>query len=205
MIKAHHTMSGRIFFTHYSRIALNRAFRRIRINGEFNDRDLPVLLIGNHFSWWDGFIQYYLNNRIFHRKFHILMLEEQLRKYPILTKGGAFSINKGKRGILESLSYCSELLKNPENILVFFPQGEIQSIYTKDFQFERGIEVLLKRTGNPVHLVFNVNLIDYFSYRKPELTIYYKEGNNLNDDELCTIQKAYNDFVLECMKKQKEA
>lgn len=132
MIKANKTYLGVLFFDLYAKIQLKRYFRRITVIGSFEDSGKPILLISNHFSWWDGFIQLWLNKRVFKRKLYVMMLEEQLRKFMILNQGGAFSIRKNSRDIVESLEYTTGLLKYKENVLLIFPQGEIQTtIYTR--------------------------------------------------------------------------
>ena len=205
MIPARHTRFGRFFFSHYARIRLHRNFRCIRLRGEFVDKNMPVLLIANHFSWWDGFIQLYMNDCLFKRKFFVMMLEEQLKRYRILNKAGAFSIKKGTKDMLESIRYCERILSDPGHILLLFPQGEIQSLHTRVYKFERGLQLLLKKLDHPIHLIFTVSLVDYFSYSKPGLTIHYKEYPYKNVDKLSGIEEAYNQFVEECINHQKEA
>ena len=205
MIPSRHTKIGTLFFSLYSRNRLNSCFRNVRFLGDFVDHGKPVLLISNHFCWWDGFIQLYLNNRFFHRKFHIMMLEEQLQRYPILNKGGAFSVRKGKKEVLASLQYCLEVLNHSNNMLVFFPQGQIQSLYTFPYRFEKGLEYILRKSPQPLHLVFNVNLVDYFSHKKPELSIYFQEFFIDDPISLETIERSFNDYAHLCRQNQKEA
>jgi hypothetical protein len=181
---------------------LNRHFQKVVLHGDFYDQDLPILMIGNHFSWWDGFIAYYLNFRITQRKFHIMMLEDQLAGRKFLNKAGAFSIKKGSRSVIESLQYSSELLSEDDNIVVIYPQGEFQSIHHKSVSFEKGIQFIAARVRNRIHLMFYVALVDYFSFIKPSLTIYYREV----DQELLSmppeLETEYNHFLEECSRKQ---
>jgi len=195
---------GRIFFNFFSGFKLKKQFQKISFIGDFEDAGLPVLIIANHFSWWDGFIQLQLNNRFFKRRFHVMMLEEQLNKFRILNKVGAFSVQKKSRLIIESLIYSVEVLSDPKNVLLLFPQGEIQSLYTTDFHFETGLKYLLKNVETEIQLVFNVNLIDYFSNQKPELMVYFKTYMLRADSSLKCIELDFNLFVKECKLQQKE-
>jgi len=204
MIKANHTFGGRIFFNLYSGIKLKKQFREIRFIDDLEDAGLPVLIIANHFSWWDGFIQLQLNKRFFKRSFHVMMLEEQLNKFMLLNKGGAFSVQKNSRDIIESLNYSLDLLSDPKNVVLLFPQGEIQSLYTTDFRFETGLNYLLKNLKTEIQLVFNVNLVDYFSNQKPELRLYYKTYPLRPDSSLKSIESDFNLFAKECKLQQKE-
>lgn len=204
MIKANNTWLGEIFFRFYSRYRLRLNFLNIQLCGHYNDTGRPILMLGNHFSWWDGFIQNYLNNRVIHRKFHVMMLEEQLRRNMILNRTGAFSVKKSSRDLVESLRYCVELLENPDNMVLIFPQGEIQTMHTRNVVFERGVEYILRRSRTDVDLIFNVNLIDYFSKSKPSLTIYYKNYALKSPADIREIERDYNDYVRECIEKQTE-
>ncbi len=109
IIKSRHRLFFTWFFRIYSIQMIRWHFRKVTINGEFQDRGLPVMLIGNHFSWWDGFIANFLNIKVFHRKFHVMMLEEQLNSRRFLNKAGAYSIKKGSRSVIESMQYTVEL------------------------------------------------------------------------------------------------
>ena len=203
MIKSNHTLLGRLFFNTFARIKLNQQFENIHFVGKIEDNGLPTLIISNHFSWWDGFIQILLNNRILHRQFHVMMLEEQLRKFMLLTKYGAFSVQKNSRSIIESLNYSVDLLNDNKNLLLLFPQGEIQSIYTDYFKFENGLQYILRNKKTDIQLIFNINLIDYFSEQKPSLTLYYKQYKLQKNVDLLEIEADFNHFAQECKLNQK--
>lgn len=161
-------------------------------------------MIANHFSWWDGFIAKYLNNFLFQRRFHIMMLEEQLRQRMFLNKAGAYSIKKNSRDVVETLNYTMELLKYPQNLVVMYPQGKFKSLYHYPIDFEKGVSLLLEKLNGQVQVVFLAALVDYFSHPKPTLTLglteyELKEGIALND-----IETAYNDHLEDMINQQKE-
>lgn len=203
MIKANHTFTGQLVSGFFAGYRLDKAFRNVYIDGDRIDEHLPVLMIANHFSWWDGFIQYRLNRHAYKRKFHVMMLEEQLSRHPILTQCGAFSIRKRSREMIESLDYCIELLENKNNLVLLFPQGKIESIYTSYFVFEKGLNYIFKHMQNEVQLIFNVNLINYFSEKKPALYIYYKKYMFLPPLDIKYIEKDFNRFADTCKLIQK--
>lgn len=202
MIKANHTPLGYLFFKWFTNIQFKRYFHQTRIIGDKEDVGKSVLVIANHFSWWDGFIQFYLNQNTYKRRFHVMMLEEQLRLHMILNKGGAFSVKKNSRSLMESLSYCVELLEDKNNIVVLFPQGAIQSLYQTNFHFEKGVEYILKSSGNDIQCVLNVNLIDYHSQKKPTLNIYYKNVSITESPDKISIEEQFNRFYNECVQNQ---
>jgi 1-acyl-sn-glycerol-3-phosphate acyltransferase len=206
MIRAEHSRFHIWISVVYTKIALILFFRNVRFIGEVKtDNNLAILMIANHFSWWDGFFQLQLNLKFFKKKYHFMMLEKQMRKDSILRKIGASSIEKGSRSILDSLKYVVEVIQNPENLFLFFPEGKIKSIYTEEFKFEKGaINYILKKVTFDFQFVFNVNLIDYSSFKRPEVSVYYKTHKINSNTTATEIEKDYNDFVKECKEKQRE-
>jgi 1-acyl-sn-glycerol-3-phosphate acyltransferase len=192
------------FFSWYSSMLMKRHFRTISIHGNYTEREVPILLISNHFSWWDGFIQLYLNRRVFTKNFHVMMLEEQLLKHRFLSKCGAYSVQKKSKGILESMKYTIELLNHKRNLVLVFPQGKIESIYTFPFTFEKGIEHIIRRCSQEIQIIFNVNLVDYFSKNKPELSIYFEEYEQKQPITIELLEQHFNEFAKKCMTQQHE-
>lgn len=204
MIRSRHKQAYVWFFNWYSRVRIRKHFRKVIISGDVPQSDASVLLLGNHFSWWDGFFVLYINQKIFRRKVHVMMLEEQLQTRMFLNKAGAFSIKKGSRSIIESLDYCKEILESGENLLSIFPQGAIQSVYVSDIRFEKGIERLIEKIDRAVQLVFAGVFIDYFSHRKPQLNIYLKNYSLKADNTSHSLlERNYNEFYMECRNRQK--
>jgi len=193
ILKAKHNFIISPFFIWYTGLLIKRRFKPIIIIGDFNDNNLPILLISNHISWWDGFWIVYLNRKIFKRRFYFMMLEEQLRKFWFFNYAGGFSVKKGSRSIVESVKYSSELLSNSQNLVFMFPQGEIQSMHKQTFAFEKGVEKILRNMQNKLHIIFQVNLIDYFSNAKPGLFICFEEyKDEIFDIEI--IENKFNEF-----------
>jgi 1-acyl-sn-glycerol-3-phosphate acyltransferase len=181
---------------------MNRSFHAVKISGNIEDRGLPVLMVCNHMSWWDGIWALHINQVLFGRKYFFMMLEEQLRKNWFLNYTGGYSIAKNSRGILESIGYTVELLQSSKNAVLLFPQGEIRSMHNRNFVFEKGIVRILRQTGNEVQVVFIANIIDYHSNVKP--TVYSFVHDYRGDYSLQELQDGYNNFYRECMEKQIE-
>ena len=112
---------------------LHRHFREIRYRGQFQDRGKAILLIANHFTWWDGFIQGVLNQNRFQRNFYVMMLEEQLRKFPILRTTGAFSIRKHSRSMLESLVITSYSIHYTKLYETIYDLQDIEHAYAPPY------------------------------------------------------------------------
>ena len=203
MIRANHNKYWVKFSKFYTKTLIGFFFGKVKYIGEYEDKGLPILMISNHFSFYDGFIQILLNRKVFKRRFHFMMLEKELRKTMMLAKIGACSISKGKRSSLESLDYAVELLENTESLFLFFPQGKIESIYTREFTFEKGLlSHILENTKNDFQLVFNVNLIHYGTNLRPNMCVYYETQQinaNTNTED---VEKTFNRFATACFTKQ---
>ncbi|MDD2411284.1 MAG: lysophospholipid acyltransferase family protein [Bacteroidales bacterium] len=193
MIKSKHHIVIYPLFKRLTQYLLKRKFKSIDIQGEYNDTGKPVLVIANHIGWWDGFWLMHLNLKILHRKFHFMMLEEQLKKHWYFQYTGAFSVKKHSRSVVESINYTTELLNDSKNMVFMFPQGEINSLYNNVMHFEKGIQRIIEHCHDEVQVIFVANLIDYFSNSKPSLYIYMQtdSSQNLKDK---SIEKEYNKF-----------
>jgi len=174
----------------------------VHIIGNFSDNGNSVLVIANHISWWDGFWIQYLNLKILSRKLHFMMLEEQLKKHWYFNYTGGFSIKKKSRSIVESINYSIQLLKQPENMLLMFPQGQIHSLYANKITFEKGIERIVNNLTHDTQILFVANLIDYLSDKNPNLFIYFKTFL-AKDFYQSTITSEYNKFYEQVLNNQK--
>lgn len=179
---------------------MKKSFHSFKTETEVEDRNLPILLICNHVSWWDGIWTLHINQQFFHRKYHFMMLEEQLQKNWFFKYTGGFSIHKNSKSIIGSLNYTAELLTNKQNMVLIFPQGEIGSMHDTNFIFEKGISKILQRTKNEIQVIFVANLIDYHSNVKPCLHAYLR--NYAGGFETLEIQNAYNNFYKDCITNQ---
>lgn len=193
MIKGRHHWFLYPFFVWYGWMRMKRHFKKIHIAGKALENELSILLISNHFSWWDGFFIASLNKKKFHKKFHVMMLEDQLKKNWFFQYTGAFSVRKNSKSIIESLTYATELLQNPGNLITYFPQGQFESVNQEKLHFEKGVEWLLKNLKNEVQVIFVANQVDYFESAKPHLFMHFEtydyRGKNLRE-----IEDDYNAF-----------
>jgi 1-acyl-sn-glycerol-3-phosphate acyltransferase len=201
MIKASHHPIYQWFFLLYTKWKLKRHFKRVVLRGEGEPDENSMLIVANHFSWWDGFIVLFLNSLHFRKRFHVMMLEDQLRKNMFLNKLGAFSVKKSDRSLVESMNYAAELLQKPGNMVLFFPQGEFQSHHLPEIRFEKGIQRLVKQADAGTRFCMICNLIDYFEHDKPTLTVYYKIIDNPVSDD---VESLYNTFYKSCIAQQKQ-
>lgn len=202
MIPSNHDPLTIWFFDLYFRLRMFFQFRGMEIHGEVPAAGKPVLLLQNHFSWWDGYWSFYLSRHIFKRKFHVMMLEEQLRRRMFINRCGAFSVRKDSRELIESLNYAVALLDDPTNLVCLYPQGQIQSQHQTPVTFERGASWILKRSKLDIQVCFCVCLVDYFSRAKPVVRFYLKSYEGAKTS--AALATAYNEFRHQCITKQDE-
>ena len=202
IIKAKHHFLLDPFFRFYVIWKMKRMFHSVEFIGELEEKGKPVLLIGNHVSWWDGIWALHLNQQFFHRKYYFMMLEEQLRENWFFQFTGGFSIQKKSKSILETFDYTAELLADPKNLVLLFPTGKIQSIHKNEFAFDKGVEKILQKVKNEIQVIFMVNLVDYFSNAKPCVCTFFEEyAGNCTTSEM---QDGFNEFYQKCVNTQKQ-
>lgn len=202
MIKARHHPFWLRFFRYYTRLMLRRHFYDVQIVGNPQPGEHPLLLIGNHVSWWDGFWVFYANDKLWQKKFHIMMLEEELQQRMFLNKAGCYSIKKQSRDVINSLRYTVEILKEPGNLAALYPQGEIRSMHEYPVRFERGISYIIRNLRDDVHIIFMAAITDYFSSVKPHLRMYFETAPAHNLQQPEKLEANYNAFLLRSYKQQ---
>jgi len=160
------------FFHHYIRLIIKNNFKAFNFNTIALEPNKSVLLLANHFGWWDGFLLYWLNYLLLKKKFHIMILEDTVRKVFFLKYMGAFSMQKNSRSMLESLAYAGELLNDPQNLVLIFPQARLYSNFVNDVHFERGLLKVMKQAAGKFQYVFAATFIEYFQHKKPTINVY---------------------------------
>ncbi|HEX7366876.1 MAG TPA: lysophospholipid acyltransferase family protein [Pelobium sp.] len=192
------------FFAWYIERIIKKDFSSFAYNKIDFQSDKSILLLANHFSWWDGFLVFHLNKIYFKKKFHVMVLEETAKKVGFLKYLGAFSIQKNAKSLIESLEYAGQLLDNPENLVVIFPQGQLHSLHSKTISFEKGISRIINASQKSFNYVFAVILTDYFDKRKPTLKIALKNWEAPEFTSLQTIKSAYNKHYEASLTQQSE-
>ncbi len=199
IIASHHPLFA-WFFKHYSRLMIKWHFREVLFEGDLSAPSGPILVVANHFSWWDGFFIYQLNNKFWHKRFHVMMLEKQLKNRRFLNKVGAFSISATGDSTLRSMRYATSLLQNNKNLLTIFPQGHFTSQGAIPVKFEGGAQFLIRHSASHVKMV--VILVDYFSHRKPFLSFYVQDYTE--KDKQDSLENSYNRFYNRCIERQNQ-
>ncbi|MBN2520382.1 MAG: lysophospholipid acyltransferase family protein [Bacteroidales bacterium] len=202
MIKATHNILYVKFFDWYLKKIIKSDFEQIYFNQLVINENKPLLILANHISWWDGFFMWYVNKKYIQKKIHVLMLEEELEKRKFLSKIGAFSIKRKKRKIFETFEYITELLSKPENLVIIYPQGIIESSYNVNIEFEKGIFKIFDKLKELPQIWLGVSLTDYATNRKPSVYIYFKEYISEKDFNFSDFQEKYREHYNQSIEKQ---
>lgn len=185
MIQAQHRLWADLIFQPGLKWLFKRHFHTIQLLGALPDipPHLPLLLLPNHSTWWDGFFIYFLNKRIFRRTAYLMMLEEQLTKYRFFAKLGAYSIEpKHRQGIAKSLKYTVELLNQETPLICIFPQGELLPWHTRPLGYKRGVEWVLREYGKPIAVLPLAIRTEFLGEKRPNVFFLFGDVNSFDAD-----------------------
>jgi 1-acyl-sn-glycerol-3-phosphate acyltransferase len=109
----------------------------------------PVILCMTHSGWYDGYLAFVLNERVFHRDGYLMMEEVNLARYFFFTWVGVFGIDRDNvRSALASIEYISEVLSEGENkLLCMFPQGTMRHPDLRPLKLYSGVATIARRVG----------------------------------------------------------
>lgn len=192
------------FFSWYISFIIRKDFNSFQVNKVEIPADASILLLANHFSWWDGFLMYYINKKHFKKEFYVLVNEDNYLKVRFLKYLGAFAAKKGGRDVLQTLDFAATLLENPNNLLLFFPQGKLESNHLKSINFEKGVSRIARNGKSKVQIVFAATFIDYFEDRKPTAFSYLSVHKPAVYESLQVLKNAYNQHYRSALTKQTE-
>ena len=180
------------FFSWYINRIIQSDFRVFEFNKSDFDPGKSILLLANHFSWWDGFLIFQLNRIYFGKKFHVMVSEENYHKVKFLKYLGSFSVRKNSRSVIESLEFAGELLNNPSNLVLIFPQGKLYSNHVQQINFEKGLINLINSSGKKFQYLFVALFVDYFEHRKPSVYCYLQQWEGAEFTSLQLIKSNFN-------------
>jgi len=130
-------------FTAYLERLMRKSFSGFHIVNNFPilPENKAVLFTPNHFSWWDGFLIQKIQREFLPKKiFFILMLVKQLKVYRFFNWMGAYGVEQESiSSVMQTVKYTRELLSSPENLVIIYPQGEIQPYGIDKVVLQKGI------------------------------------------------------------------
>jgi 1-acyl-sn-glycerol-3-phosphate acyltransferase len=204
MIEAEHKKWAKLIFDPYINRLLRKNFNNFYVAGDLPDLDkYPGLIITpNHFSWWDGFLTSYLIRKLTRKKVYTMMLEDQLNRYWFFKKVGAFSINPSNPvSMVRTLDYTRNILKDKENIIVLYPQGEIQPLTSDDIIIKPGLKLILQEDPVEKYVLPLALKIEYGRDKKPDVAASF--GRMISAEKIKEDLKEYNREFITTIKKLK--
>ena len=180
------------FFSWYITRIIGSNFKSFTFNKVDVKDDRAILLLSNHFSWWDGFLMFQINKRYFKKKFHVMITEENYEQVWFLKYLGSFSVKKNSRSIIETLEYAGRLLDDADNLVLIFPQGKLYSNHTDEIQFQKGLMNMINISKRKFQYIFAATFIDYFEQRKPSARCYLLDWEGAEFTSLQLVKSAYN-------------
>lgn len=178
---------------------LENRFYAFRFKGAENfykkDPDTPIIMFAPHSNWWDGIVGYNICNRIFKKEIRLMV--EELNRFPLLRRGGAFNVNKkSPQASMEALKYSVKALGDLNNILYIFPQGIIKPPNYRPIEFQSGLtyiaEKAAKKYGKVALMPVAVNYM-FLRDNRPEVLVEMGEIIELNSDK--PNRKEYTEFL----------
>lgn len=178
---------------------LENRFFALRYKGEekfFNrEANIPTIVFAQHINWWDGIVGYNVLRRIFGKEIRLMI--EELNRFPILRKGGAFSVNKkSPQASMAALKYSIDVIGDLNNVLYIFPQGIIKPPNFRPIEFQTGLAYIAQKS---VEKYGKVNLIplgvNYCFLRADKPEVMVEVGDIITLDNPKVNRKEYTEFL----------
>ncbi len=202
MIKPQKNLLITGFFNWYISRIIKRNYHSVNFNKVALDPAKPVLLIANHCSWWDGFILRHINRIYFKKKFHAMVLEETMQKVKFFKYLGGFSVKPGSKNVLQSLTYAAELLNDPQNMVVIFPQGKLYSNFVDEVVFEKGLFKITELTTVGFQYVFAAMFTENFDQKKPTVNVSFNVMQKADIADATELQNTYQQHYAQAKQRQ---
>jgi len=184
-----HMMENRFFAFRYKNA--DKVFHR--------DTSVPTILFAPHTNWWDGLVGYNICRRIFKKEIRIMV--EELNRFPLLRRCGAFSVNKkSPQASMEALKFAVQEIGDLNNFLYIFPQGIIMPPNYRPIEFQTGLTYIAQ---NAVKKYGKVNLIPvavnyaFLRANKPEVLVDFQDIITLEDSKVD--RKEYTKYLAEIL------
>jgi len=192
-------------FRSYVYYRMRKSFNTLQFNPVTIKPGHSVLLLCNHFSWWDGFLSDWITTQTIHRRFHIMMQHDHLEQRKWLRYMGGFSVKRNAKDVVQSLNYTAQLLSDPNNMVTVFPQGQLISNHATDINIERGIGHIIKKVEGNCQIVYYSAFVEYFESFKPSVYFHLLDCGTNKDFDLDRLRTQINTFHQQALKDQVNA
>ncbi len=157
--------------------------------------DRPVIAIANHVSNWDGFLLRELQKRLRPGwPVYSVMLEEELRRYPLFRALGGLGIRPGSAASVSRALRTARSLREagPDFFFSYFPQGRIWPSFRRPLGFLGGIDLFLRALAPATLLPVGLHLEPL---RKLSPTAFVSVGRPLKVDRPSPMHRILEDLV----------
>jgi 1-acyl-sn-glycerol-3-phosphate acyltransferase len=161
-------------FSIYLHWYIGRHFHALRLanSGRFPSGTGPLIVYGNHASWWDPLAYIVISRHLLPTAYHYGPMDAAaLKHYGFLRKLGMFPIEMGtRRGAAQFLRGAEEILSTPNSVLWVTPEGRFTDMRTRPATFRPGLAAVVARLGacTLVPLAFEYT---FWDERLPEILI----------------------------------
>jgi 1-acyl-sn-glycerol-3-phosphate acyltransferase len=182
---------------------LENRFFALRYKGEekFLDRDenVPTIAFAPHTNWWDGIVGYNICKRIF--KTEIRLMVEELNRFPLLRRAGAFPVNKkSPQASMTALKYSIDVIEDLRNVLYIFPQGIIKPPNFRPIEFQTGLAYIAQKAAKKYGKVNLVPVgVNYFFLRADKPEVMVEIGDVITLDNAKLDRKEFSELLAKAL------
>ena len=123
-----------------------------------------------------------------------------MQKHKWLKYLGAFSIVPGSPSMEESLDYAAEILSKPGNLLVYYPQGNLESAHVRYIEFKDGLSLIVPKIKGNCQLIWCTINLEYFESTKPSAYFNMLDCSTNSDFNFETLKARVNEHHLAAIK-----
>jgi 1-acyl-sn-glycerol-3-phosphate acyltransferase len=171
-------------FSFYLRWYLRRHFHSVRVAnaGRIPPRAQPLILFGNHASWWDPLAAILLAQTILPARQHYAPMDAAaLAHYGIFRPMGFFPVdNHSARGVAQLLRAGEQVLSRLGSVLWITPEGQFQDVRQRPIVFRPGMGALISRMGRLTSVPIAIEYT-FWNERLPEILINIGEPLEIAD------------------------
>lgn len=150
-----------------------KAFYSYRVKGaenfELRNKSKANIFFATHGCWWDGIIAFLLLRHITKTNLHMMI--QGLRRFPLLSKAGGFSVEKDSpQASIRALQYAINILNDSKNSLWIFPQGRVCPPDYRPLEFANGISYLCNKLDG-INLIPIAHRYNFVREDRPEVFV----------------------------------
>jgi 1-acyl-sn-glycerol-3-phosphate acyltransferase len=141
----------------------------------FEGAPAPLIVYGNHVSWWDPMLILLLARTFMpERRHYAPMQAEQLERYPILRKIGIFPVDTTSGNGVGAFLRTSEAILKSGGVLWITPQARFADVREFPLRFKAGLGMVAARVPGITLLPLAVEYV-FWDERMPEALARFGE------------------------------